>query len=462
MYIPGQNQQVLYQNINVTVPQNQNKVIINNQVVYPMILPSNQVKNNPQIQNVQQFQNPNILPQPPIIKSPNSQGNINIVPKQIIINPGYRKTYSPGRLNQALNNQQIPPKQIVIQPQPNRISDPLLKKNNRLANNYLNQSASPVIQNYQVPHLIQPQKPIYVMPNNIGSYNHNQDQKDNLKKSATLMTLKSLANLHYNEYPMAEFSKKPFFNISGFGSNSYNGKIKGYNEDKVKYLVDYKNNAIINKLGYSPHISYFGVFDGHGGDKCSKFLREKLDEFLFNSPTFPNNPIESIRDAFIKAENEFFKIAVQNNMLVDQSGSCALVALIINNMLYAINLGDSRGLYSRNGGRQFYQITRDHKPNDEIEKRRIEMNGGKVYYANTTIVNGVQVTLSPEQFGKGFKFPYRLEPGGLAVVRTIGDYYSKIPELGGKSGTNIPYPCVNLIPIDDESDFILLGCKKIY
>ena len=71
-------------------------------------------------------------------------------------------------------------------------------------------------------------------------------------------------------------------------------------------------------------------------------------------------------------------------------------------------------------------------------------------------------TLSPEQFGKGFKFPYRLEPRGLAVVRTIGDYYSKIPEFGGKSGTNIPYPCVNLIPIDDESDFILLGCKKIF
>ena len=95
--------------------------------------------------------------------------------------------------------------------------------------------------------------------------------------------------------------------------------------------------------------------------------------------------------------------------------------------------------------------------------------GGKVYYANKTVVNGVEVTLKEEQFGKGFTFPYRLAPSGLAVsiyfllilqvVRTIGDYYSKLPQFGGKKGTNICLPCINLIPIDDKSDFILLGCK---
>jgi hypothetical protein len=41
--------------------------------------------------------------------------------------------------------------------------------------------------------------------------------------------------------------------------------------------------------------------------------------------------------------------------------------------------------------------------------------GGKVYYANKTVVNGVEVILKKEQFGKGFTFPYRLSPSGLAV-----------------------------------------------
>ena len=89
--------------------------------------------------------------------------------------------------------------------------------------------------------------------------------------------------------------------------------------------------------------------------------------------------------------------------------------LILNNYLYAINLGDSRAIYSYDTGKYLYQITRDHKPNDEIERNRIEKNGGKVYYANKTVVNGVEVVLKEEQFGKGFTFPYRLYPCGLAV-----------------------------------------------
>ena len=38
-----------------------------------------------------------------------------------------------------------------------------------------------------------------------------------------------------------------------------------------------------------------------------------------------------------------------------------------------------------------------------------------MYYANKTVVNGIEITLKEEQFGKGFTFPYRLDPSGLAV-----------------------------------------------
>ena len=245
--------------------------------------------------------------------------------------------------------------------------------------------------------------------------NTNNPQMQATKKSATLMTVNSLANLPYNAYPKAEFSDKPFFNISGYGSNSYNGKIKSYNEDMAKTIVNYQKKVAINNQTVQTNISYFGIFDGHGGDKCSKFLKQNLDTLLFNSPYFPTNITESVKDAFQKAENQFSQYAIKGGKLVDKSGSCALVALIINNTCYAINLGDSRALYSKDSGKEFYQITRDHKPNDEKEKKRIEKMGGKVYYANKTVVNGVEVTLKEEQFGKGFIFPYRLSPSGLAV-----------------------------------------------
>ena len=440
----GQNR--LFQNVIPPMAQAQNNtnnnLVNKQQLVYQMMTyPINQVQiKNSQIQNVQPLQNVQ-LRQTQILKCRNSQKNINPneIPNQVVLNQGFRKTYTQGQLRATLYNQTIPPNQMVIK-QPNQTIPPnqiiikqsnlnpeqLIKKQNLLANSYLNanQTLTTHIHNYQNPQLIQQpnlKNSIYIqMPIDSGTEtkNYNQEQNNPLNKSTSLMNVESLAKIQYKEYPQAELSSKRFFNISGYASNSYNGKIKNYNEDMTKIIINYyQNNSIINNVGYGyfPNVSYFGVFDGHGGDKCSKFLQEKLDSILFNTPTFPNHPLESIRDAFIKAENEFKQIAIQNNKLVDRSGSCALIALIINDHLYAINLGDSRGLYSRDGGKKFYQISRDHKPNDEKEKRRIEKNGGKIYYGNNTVINGVKVQLKEEQFGKGFKFPYRLEPSGLAV-----------------------------------------------
>ena len=229
------------------------------------------------------------------------------------------------------------------------------------------------------------------------------------------MTVNSLAGLPYNNFPVAEFSSKPFLNISGYACNTYNGKIKNFNEDKVKVQYKVEKTYSVNGKEYRALISYFGIFDGHGGENCSKFLKKNLDTILFQQSMFPNNMVESVRETFNIAENKFKQLAIQGGRLIDKSGSCAVIALIVNDILYSINLGDSRALYSRDCGKEFYQITRDHKPNDPKEKARIEKAGGKVYYANKTIINGVEVTLKEEQFGPGFKFPYRLSPSGLAV-----------------------------------------------
>lgn len=239
----------------------------------------------------------------------------------------------------------------------------------------------------------------------------------NMKKTATLMTVNTLANLPYSEYPKAEFSHKPFYNIAGYAHNSYNGKVRSYNEDRTKIVVDFQKTLVVNGKKITPRISYFGVFDGHGGKGCSDFLRDNLHNYLFNSNYFPAYPIQAIKEAFIIAENEFFKKAYDSkkNQLIDQSGSCALIMLIINDILYAINLGDCRALMSTDTGTNLLQITRDHKPNDPIEKRRIEQYGAKVYYANKVNVNGKEVELKESDYGEGFKFPYRIAPGGIAV-----------------------------------------------
>ena len=256
-----------------------------------------------------------------------------------------------------------------------------------------------------------PQQQVFAIP---VIEEHNPKEQD-IAKTATLMTVNTLSTLPYSEYSKAEYSQQPFYNISGYAFNSYNGTEKSYNEDRTKVIINYPKQLIANGKTISPHISYFGVFDGHGGEACSNFLKEKLDSFLFNSNLFPANPIQAIKEAFMVAENTFMSKAIDRNIIRDRSGSCACVILIINDMLYAINLGDSRALLSSDSGQTLRQITRDHKPDDPIEKNRIENAGAVVYYANTVYINGEKVVLNESDYGEGFKFPYRIRPGGMAV-----------------------------------------------
>jgi protein phosphatase 2C family protein 2/3 len=64
---------------------------------------------------------------------------------------------------------------------------------------------------------------------------------------------------------------------------------------------------------------------------------------------------------------------------VDNSGSCAVVVLIVNDICYTANVGDSRVIMSANGGRNALELSKDHKPNEEGEAYRIIHNGGKIY-----------------------------------------------------------------------------------
>ena len=228
-----------------------------------------------------------------------------------------------------------------------------------------------------------------------------------------------LANLEYTLYPKVELSPYPFNKIAGYGANSYHGISKNYNEDKYKIIYDYKLRKTINVANGSmifPCISYFGLYDGHGGSKCSTFVQEKLHTFLLESNYFPLYPLQAINEAYLKAEQEFQAIAYDpiNNILLDKSGSCSLSILMIDETCYVIYLGDSRALYSFDSGNHLFQITRDQKPNDLIERMRIEKAGGRIYKDTRLKVNGQKIHVKEESF-PGVNFPFRVHPGNLSV-----------------------------------------------
>ena len=308
---------------------------------------------------------------------------------------------------------------------PNKLNN--INKSNRLqsSKNYLQNSNNSI--NNNIDNNIDSQK---ILQNNSKMFTNNpslnnsinnlQNNYNPLKpKDSNNLSLSRLSDLKFGNYPNVEIGTNPLFKISGYGANTYNGTVRGYNEDKLKIILEYKLKKIIkDSFGkeMNPKISFFAIYDGHGGNKCSIFLQENLHDYIFTSDYFPLYPLKAIYQAFEKAELNFELIAYdkENKKLLDKSGSCALSALIMDDICYITNLGDSRALYSLNSGRELYQITKDHKPNDENEKKRIEEVGGKIYKDTRLIVDGVKVKVN-EKDAPGFKFPYRVFPGNLAV-----------------------------------------------
>ena len=138
--------------------------------------------------------------------------------------------------------------------------------------------------------------------------------------------------------------------IKSYAVNTYQGIVRDYNEDRVSIMVNMNKPRGYYKRIW-PRVSFFGIYDGHGGETCSEYLRDNLhDLIVHNNQFFPENIIEAIKLAFNKAEKNFIeKFALDKNReLKDKSGSCAVILLLIENKIYVANVGDSRCLLSMN------------------------------------------------------------------------------------------------------------------
>ena len=271
-----------------------------------------------------------------------------------------------------------------------------------------------------------------------------------------------ILELPFTNFDPSKTSSKPMGIIRAYGANTYQGLVRNYNEDRVSIIINMNKPQNCNKK-YWPKTSFFGIYDGHGGSKCADFLRDSLHKLIFNDENYPENVPEAIKNGFLKAENEFlnnYALDPNNNMnIIDRSGSCAVVIIIVDKKIYIANVGDSRGVLSLNNGNQYIVITEDHKPSNEKEKNRIVQSGGQVYQTQTTI-NGAQNDILNGQILLG---PYRVLPGRLSVSRTIGDIEAKGIQFGGNPKVVIPYPDIYFYDLEkDNIDFLILGCDGIY
>jgi protein phosphatase 2C family protein 2/3 len=298
-------------------------------------------------------------------------------------------------------------------------------------------------------------------------------QAANINLPSTQQLSLKILNKNYDYYEKAKFSNKSIGSLKSYSYNTFQGLFKETNEDKVIVVSQIKKPAS-SKMKTWPKISYFGIFDGHGGEGCSDFLKDNFLNYLIENKNFPFDIKISLNETFDKIEGEFFKQKCSSGLeLSDKSGSCALVALIFDNKLYIANIGDSRAIMSANGGNKVKQLTNDHKPNNPKEYERAIKNGSKIYADDNDEpdrdISKLSFIKDKSEFEKYKKkenskeeIVFREYPSDLAVMRTIGDIKAKKKEFGGNPGTIINRPDIFIYDLNSNNDFIIMGCDGIF
>jgi len=167
-----------------------------------------------------------------------------------------------------------------------------------------------------------------------------------------------------------------------------------------------------------PNLAMFGVFDGHGGELCSKYLETVLPEALgsLDNPTRESEIVDTL-------------LTIDEKFLDDPHsrthGSTCVFAVVqprdqpnqrereFKFEVTVCNVGDSRAVLLRKDGR-WKCLTRDHKPSLPEERDRIEKAEGKV---ENQRVDG-QLALSRAIGDWSYKLNGRLKPHQQKVIAT--------------------------------------------
>lgn len=257
-----------------------------------------------------------------------------------------------------------------------------------------------------------------------------------------------------------------------------NGQIK-YGASKMQGWRASMEDAHAAVLDFDSCTSFFGVYDGHGGEVVAKFCAKYLHQVVKSEADRNGDLCESLQTAFLRMDEMMRgqrgrrELAIlgdkqnKDTTLLDgtwstpkdveirteaedddwtseeahedfsgpTSGSTACVSLIQNNKLIVANAGDSRCVLSRKG--QAYNLSRDHKPDLENEKERIIQAGGFIHAGRVN--------------------------GSLNLARAIGDMELKQNKvLPPEKQIITACPDINVVELCEDDEFLVLACDGVW
>ena len=271
--------------------------------------------------------------------------------------------------------------------------------------------------------------------------------KNNISKKSLNNSLKESKN-NNSSIKLSEDIKQLKLKSKCFISYAY---IDYPNLEHRQEMEDF--HCIKQALGKRPNLSYFAIFDGHGGKDVASFLSINLHHFLIdeinninfgtNGEENISNIIESIKSAFMKIDQN---ILSNENFTNDVGSTATLIFIYYNNLnenilnnnndngnknvertLICANIGDSNGYLITKSN--ISRITKPHKCEDTSEVQRIKGTGGIVFQGRI--------------FGK------------LILTRTLGDKEMK------KYGV-IPVPDFYTKKIEKDDLFVIIASDGIW
>ncbi|KAJ9661872.1 Protein phosphatase 2C 2 [Coniosporium apollinis] len=180
-------------------------------------------------------------------------------------------------------------------------------------------------------------------------------------------------------------------------------------------------------------LSFFGVYDGHGGDKVAIYTGENLHKIIAKQDAFKSGDIEqALKDGFLATDRA---ILSDPRYEEEVSGCTASVGIITKDKIYVANAGDSRSVLGIKGRAK--PLSFDHKPQNEGEKARICAAGGFVDFGRVN--------------------------GNLALSRAIGDFeFKKSADLPPEQQIVTAFPDVTVHDITDDDEFLVVACDGIW
>jgi serine/threonine protein phosphatase PrpC len=183
---------------------------------------------------------------------------------------------------------------------------------------------------------------------------------------------------------------------------------------------------------------FFGIFDGHSGSTCSKYVAELLPKNLDKLSQWNEHDITRV---VMNTDQDFLDAEEYKNKDDGSAGIFTIASYDESTSKYTLlnaNIGDSRTVLAQkqsDGSYLAIACTQDHKPTNDEERKRIEEAGGFVQMSRVD--------------------------GQLALSRAFGDRMLKTLHLPPEKRKVTSNP--EIISTEaTKDDFLFLACDGIY